>query len=217
MTTGADLDLADPSTDPHEVARAAAAVIADRTGAQRHDIALVLGSGWKPAAEALAQLGDPGASTEIDNTDVPGFTAAAVAGLARLVRRSKPRRSGPVVAARARALVLAPVGLIIPMAVWSLAATLHDASAPACEFYGPAGKPAWLSSPLIMAAGHRLWPTLLLASGAVAAVVACARLGNSVPVATSPTTGPVCSSCGYSLQGLPDPRCPECGAAPAPS
>lgn len=80
MTTGADLDLADPSTDPHEVARAAAAVIADRTGAQRHDIALVLGSGWKPAAEALAQLGDPGASTEIDNTEVPGFTAAAVAG-----------------------------------------------------------------------------------------------------------------------------------------
>ena len=86
MTTGADLDLSDPSTDPHEVARAAAAVIADRTGAPQHDIALVLGSGWKPAAEALAALGDPGASTEIDNTQVPGFTAAAVAGHSGTIR-----------------------------------------------------------------------------------------------------------------------------------
>ncbi|QFG69100.1 purine-nucleoside phosphorylase [Ornithinimicrobium pratense] len=86
MTTGADLDLADPSTDPREVARAAAAVIADRTGAERHDIALVLGSGWKPAAEALAGLGDPASSTEMDNTEVPGFTAAAVAGHSGTIR-----------------------------------------------------------------------------------------------------------------------------------
>ncbi|WP_131105340.1 purine-nucleoside phosphorylase [Ornithinimicrobium sufpigmenti] len=86
MTTGADLDLADPSTDPHAVAREAAAVIADRTGAERHDIALVLGSGWKPAAEALAELAEPGSGTEIDNTDVPGFTAAAVAGHSGTIR-----------------------------------------------------------------------------------------------------------------------------------
>ncbi|HET8982455.1 MAG TPA: purine-nucleoside phosphorylase, partial [Pedococcus sp.] len=32
-------DLADPATDPFDVARAAAAVIADRTGASRHDVA----------------------------------------------------------------------------------------------------------------------------------------------------------------------------------
>lgn len=42
----ASLDLADPNTDPFEVAAAAAAVIAERTGAERHDVALVLGSGW---------------------------------------------------------------------------------------------------------------------------------------------------------------------------
>lgn len=68
------------------MARAAAAVLADRTGAARHDIALVLGSGWKPAADALAGLADPASITEIDNTDVPGFTAAAVAGHSGTIR-----------------------------------------------------------------------------------------------------------------------------------
>nr|WP_029202255.1 purine-nucleoside phosphorylase [Ornithinimicrobium pekingense] len=68
-------DIDDPSTDPRQVAQAAAAVIAERTGAPRHDIALVLGSGWKPAADLLGT-----ADTEIDNTDVPGFAAAAVEG-----------------------------------------------------------------------------------------------------------------------------------------
>jgi purine-nucleoside phosphorylase len=68
-------DLHDPRTDPRQVAEEAATVIAQRTGAPRHDIALVLGSGWKPAADLL---GEP--DTEIENTDVPGFTAAAVDG-----------------------------------------------------------------------------------------------------------------------------------------
>ncbi|OLT17225.1 purine-nucleoside phosphorylase [Serinicoccus sp. CUA-874] len=77
MTTGAarDLALEDPATDPLEVAQAAADVIAERTGVPQHDIALVLGSGWKPAADALGQ-----ADAEIDHADVPGFAAAAVAG-----------------------------------------------------------------------------------------------------------------------------------------
>ena len=68
-------DLHDPRTDPRQVAEEAATVIAQRTGAPRHDIALVLGSGWKPAADLLGE-----ADTEIENTDVPGFTAAAVEG-----------------------------------------------------------------------------------------------------------------------------------------
>ncbi|AXH97731.1 purine-nucleoside phosphorylase [Ornithinimicrobium avium] len=68
-------DLADPATDPQEVARAAATVIAQRTGAPRHDIALVLGSGWKTAADLLGE-----SAAEIENTEVPGFVAAAVEG-----------------------------------------------------------------------------------------------------------------------------------------
>ena len=38
-------DLADPATDPFEVARAAANVIHERTSTDKHDVALVLGSG----------------------------------------------------------------------------------------------------------------------------------------------------------------------------
>ena len=69
------LTLNDPAIDPMDVARAAAAVIAKHTGAERHDIALVLGSGWKESADLIGET-----LAEIDNTDVPGFAKAAVAG-----------------------------------------------------------------------------------------------------------------------------------------
>lgn len=68
-------DLSDPATDPMDVARAAAAVIADRTGADRHDVALVLGSGWGQTGDRIGET-----LAEIDNTDVPGFAKTAVAG-----------------------------------------------------------------------------------------------------------------------------------------
>ncbi|NTW39117.1 MAG: purine-nucleoside phosphorylase [Cellulomonadaceae bacterium] len=71
----AELSLDDPTTDPSEVARRAAEVIAERTGVARHDIALVLGSGWGAAAE---QLGETVA--EIPSHEVPGFAAPAVVG-----------------------------------------------------------------------------------------------------------------------------------------
>ncbi|MDO5502250.1 MAG: purine-nucleoside phosphorylase [Actinomycetia bacterium] len=58
-----------------EVAAAAAAVIAERTGAATHDVALVLGSGWGQTADRIGAT-----LAEIDNTDVPGFAKAAVAG-----------------------------------------------------------------------------------------------------------------------------------------
>ncbi|MGZ4637403.1 purine-nucleoside phosphorylase [Oryzihumus sp.] len=72
----ADLpDLSDPATDPFEVARAAAAVIAERTGAPRHDVALVLGSGWGQTGDRIGET-----LASIDNAEVPGFGKAAVAG-----------------------------------------------------------------------------------------------------------------------------------------
>ncbi|QIM21528.1 purine-nucleoside phosphorylase [Phycicoccus sp. HDW14] len=73
--TAAAHDLSDPATDPFEVARAAAAVIAERTGAERHDVALVLGSGWGQAGDLVGET-----LATIENTDVPGFGKAAVAG-----------------------------------------------------------------------------------------------------------------------------------------
>ena len=69
------VDLNDPGTDPFDVAKAAATVIAERTGAPTHDVALVLGSGWGQTADLIG----PTVAT-IDNADVPGFHTATVAG-----------------------------------------------------------------------------------------------------------------------------------------
>ncbi len=66
----------------HEQAAAEAArVLADKTGVERHDVALVLGSGWLPAADALGEV-----TAEISSTDLPGFAPPAVAGHAGKVR-----------------------------------------------------------------------------------------------------------------------------------
>ncbi len=73
--TAAAHDLDDPSTDPFDVARAAADVIRERTGVDRHDVALVLGSGWGQAGDLIGET-----LCTIENTDVPGFAAAAVEG-----------------------------------------------------------------------------------------------------------------------------------------
>lgn len=67
--------LADPAADPFEVARQAAAVIAEQSGAAHHDIALVLGSGWGQTADLLGET-----LATIPNERVPGFHKAAVAG-----------------------------------------------------------------------------------------------------------------------------------------
>jgi purine-nucleoside phosphorylase len=75
VSTEATPDLADPQTDPFDVARAAAAVLARRTGVERHHVALVLGSGWGPTADLLGET-----LATVDNTDVPGFARAAVEG-----------------------------------------------------------------------------------------------------------------------------------------
>lgn len=66
------------STDhrtPAELAAQAAAALASATGVIRHDVAVIMGSGWAPAA---ARLGTP--SAEIAISSLPGFTAPTVAG-----------------------------------------------------------------------------------------------------------------------------------------
>ncbi len=66
---------------PQQLAEQAAARLRELTGVQTHDVALVLGSGWLPAVDAL---GD--ATAEIATTDLPGFSAAAVAGHSGKIR-----------------------------------------------------------------------------------------------------------------------------------
>jgi purine-nucleoside phosphorylase len=73
--------LDDPATDPFEVARIAAHRLAELTGADHHDVALVLGSGWAPAGDLLGET-----LAEIATTDLPGFNAAAVAGHQGVIR-----------------------------------------------------------------------------------------------------------------------------------
>ncbi|WP_224275226.1 purine-nucleoside phosphorylase [Nocardioides lacusdianchii] len=70
--------------NPYDAATAAAERLAELTGVERHDIALVLGSGWLPAVDALGE-----ATAEIDTTDLPGFSAAAVAGHSGKIRSIK--------------------------------------------------------------------------------------------------------------------------------
>ncbi|NGO68901.1 purine-nucleoside phosphorylase [Streptomyces boncukensis] len=67
--------------DPHRTAAAAATRLRELTGADSHDVALVMGSGWVPAADALGA-----AEHECAVTELPGFPPPAVAGHAGTVR-----------------------------------------------------------------------------------------------------------------------------------
>jgi len=80
--------LDDPSTDPFLVARAAADHIAEATGVEGHDMALVLGSGWGGAAELLGDV-----VAEIPTHEIPGFSAPAVAGHLSVTRSIRVERA----------------------------------------------------------------------------------------------------------------------------
>jgi len=76
--------LTDSSINPFELAAQAAAVIAERTGVDAHDVALVLGSGWAAAADEIGEV-----VADVELADLPGFPAPTVVGhrnLARSVR-----------------------------------------------------------------------------------------------------------------------------------
>jgi purine-nucleoside phosphorylase len=81
VTTADVPRLDDPSTDPFDVARIAAERLAELTGTDHHDVALVLGSGWAPAGDLLGET-----LAEIATTDLPGFNAAVVAGHQGVIR-----------------------------------------------------------------------------------------------------------------------------------
>lgn len=68
-------------TDTQTLAQQAADKLAELTGVPQHDVALVLGSGWLPAAEMLGET-----VAEVTTTDLPGFAAPSVAGHAGTIR-----------------------------------------------------------------------------------------------------------------------------------
>ncbi|MGH3620284.1 MAG: purine-nucleoside phosphorylase [Sciscionella sp.] len=71
-----------PDGSPDDTTAAeAAAVIAERTGVVRHDIAVVLGSGWRPAADRIGAY-----TAEVPMAELPGFATPMVAGHPGTVR-----------------------------------------------------------------------------------------------------------------------------------
>jgi purine-nucleoside phosphorylase len=69
------------AVDPADTAATAAAQLAERTGVDRHDVAIVLGSGWVPAIDVLGP-----AAADFPVTELPGFLPPAVAGHAGRIR-----------------------------------------------------------------------------------------------------------------------------------
>ncbi|GGM88000.1 purine-nucleoside phosphorylase [Thermopolyspora flexuosa] len=77
------------SPDPFATAAEAASALLSRTGLASIEIALVMGSGWSPAADAIGE-----AIAEFPVTELPGFAPPAVeghAGRARVVRTEAGR------------------------------------------------------------------------------------------------------------------------------
>lgn len=68
-------------TDPYAAAQASAAKLAEITGQASHDVAVVLGSGWLPAADALGHT-----AAEFPISALGGFTQPTVAGHAPVAR-----------------------------------------------------------------------------------------------------------------------------------
>lgn len=71
----------DASIETRAKAEEAASALAKATGVLHHDVALVMGSGWAPAADALGQ-----ATAEIQMADLPGFLPPVVQGHGGAVR-----------------------------------------------------------------------------------------------------------------------------------
>jgi len=67
--------------DPYQAARASAARLAELTGQPRHDVAVVLGSGWAPAADALGPAG-----AVVPLAELGGFPPPTVGGHSPTVR-----------------------------------------------------------------------------------------------------------------------------------
>lgn len=66
---------------PGDLAARAAEAIRSATGIAAHDVALVLGSGWRPAADLIGSV-----DTELAMADLPGFVPPAAAGQLGCIR-----------------------------------------------------------------------------------------------------------------------------------
>lgn len=87
MTDSPSVHLADPVALADDAAR----VLAEKTGRPVHDLAVVLGSGWRPAADVLTRRGRTGDSgnaavIEFPMSELPGFLPPTAQGHGGTVR-----------------------------------------------------------------------------------------------------------------------------------
>ncbi|GAA4989204.1 purine-nucleoside phosphorylase [Actinopolymorpha pittospori] len=73
--------VTDVRYDPYAAARSAADRLVELTGVPRHDVAVVLGSGWSPAADMVGET-----VSEVAFTKLPGFAPPSAAGHGGLLR-----------------------------------------------------------------------------------------------------------------------------------
>lgn len=69
------------NNDPWDLAEQAATAIQAATGVDRHDVAIVLGSGWASAADRIGEV-----TADMELSSVPGFPPPSVAGHRNLLR-----------------------------------------------------------------------------------------------------------------------------------
>lgn len=69
------------SPDPWQLVDDAAGAIRAATGLERHDVLVVLGSGWTPAADRFGEV-----TAELPITELPGFPPVGVVGHAGVLR-----------------------------------------------------------------------------------------------------------------------------------
>jgi purine-nucleoside phosphorylase len=78
-----------PDTGPDAVAASAAGRLAEITGTSRHDVAVILGSGWAPAADLIGEE-----LARVPATEVPGFGSTTVPGHTGTIRSVRIGDSG---------------------------------------------------------------------------------------------------------------------------
>jgi purine-nucleoside phosphorylase len=81
VTSPPQVAPAEAATDPFGAARRAAVALAEHSGQDHHDIAVILGSGWLPAADGIGEV-----TVELPFGALPGFPPLSVAGHAGKVR-----------------------------------------------------------------------------------------------------------------------------------
>jgi purine-nucleoside phosphorylase len=98
---------------PAEVATRAALEFAARSGAPQHDVALVMGSGWLSAADALGTT-----QVEVAFTELPGFTAPEAGMAGQPLDHREVLAAGRVAAATMGRLLAAVLPrMVIPVAM----------------------------------------------------------------------------------------------------